>query len=228
MTAVVDSATASSDKSRATRQAIEHMVALVRENDETNLQIAGASETQMARLETLNGTLQTLFETLRDNREKVGVTRSISENLYQMVETVNQKMDYFRYDCTTHPHAQQNERRRFPRVPSCLLLEMKHEKGNFKLVGVDFGMGGMQLKSPSPLAMQAGDTVDLLVMRPEGTLEQYEHQNPSEFKGQISWTREDQDGCHYGIEFVHLTTKCESILRDCFAFFHTDPQFAPA
>ncbi|HZX31296.1 MAG TPA: methyl-accepting chemotaxis protein [Rhodocyclaceae bacterium] len=228
MAAVVESATASSDKSRATRQAIEHMVGLVRENDETNLQIAAASQTQMERLATLNDTLQTLFATLQNNREKVGVTRSISENLYRMVEEVTLQMAYFRYDCTARPQPRQNERRRSPRVPSCLLIEMRHKNGDFKLVGVDFSMGGMQLKAPSPLAMAKGDTVDLLVMKPEGTLEQFQRQTPSQFKGRISWISEGQDGCRYGIEFVNLTAKSESVLRDCFAFFHTIPQFAPA
>jgi c-di-GMP-binding flagellar brake protein YcgR len=105
---------------------------------------------------------------------------------------------------------------------------MKHKNGDFKLVGVDFSMGGMQLKAPAPLGMQKGDAVDLLVMKPEGTLEAFEHQIPSEFKGRISWIKEGQDGCRYGVEFVNLTAKSESALRDCFAFFHTDPQFAPA
>lgn len=228
MNMVVDSATASSEKSRTTRQAIQQMVDLVRENDETNLQIADASRTQMEKLGILNGTLQSLFTTLQANREKVGITLNISENLYRMVESASRKMDYFHYDGTNHPHPRQDERRRFPRVSASLLLELKHSIGSFKLIGLDFSMGGMRLKSPEPLALKKGDVVDLMLMKPEGTLEQYEHQCPSDFKACVSWIKEGKDGCYYGIEFADLTTKCRSFLEECFAFFHTDPQFMPA
>jgi methyl-accepting chemotaxis protein len=79
-----------------------------------------------------------------------------------------------------------------------------------------------------PLALKQGDTVELALMKPEGTLEQYEHQCPSKFRARIAWAKEVEDGCLYGIEFSDLTAKCRSTLEECFAFFHTDPQFVPA
>lgn len=227
MTTVVDSATASSEKSRTTRQAIQQMVDLVQENDGTNTRIAEASQTQMEKLAVLNNTLQTLFQTVQDSREKVGVTRNISENLYHMVESVSEKMTYFHYDSSNHPHPQRDERRRCPRVPSSLLLELTHGHEISKLIGLDFSMGGMQLKAASPLALKPGEAVELSVMKPEGTLEQYEQQRPTKFKGRITWAKESQGGAYYGVEFVNLTTQCESFLKECFSYFHTDPQFCP-
>lgn len=228
MTTVVHSATGSSEKSRATREAIQQMVDLVRENDETNMQIAAASQTQLEKLSALNDTLQSLFATLRDSQEKVGVTLNISEHLYHLVESATQKMEYFHYDCTAKSQPRQNERRRCPRVASSLLLELKHDGGNFKVIGLDFSMGGMRLQSATPLGLQQGNSIELLLMKPEGTLDRYEHQCPSKFKARLSWAREGQDGNFYGVEFVSLTSACENILKDCFAFFHAAPQFAPA
>jgi methyl-accepting chemotaxis protein len=225
MTRVVDSVSTSNVKSEAVGEAIEGMVDEIGENDRTNLQIAEASQTQMQRLEVLGETLKTLFETLAESNSKVGITGTISEDLYKTVEVVNKQMEYFQYDRTSIQHPAAHEKRSYPRLHNSLLVGVEHAGHHADLVARDFSLGGLCLRAAEALPIEVGALVKIDIRQPCETLEAYARQKPCKANGKIAWRREEDGALLYGVEFDAMSEETRQHISECFAFYKASPVF---
>lgn len=228
MDEVVQSAHTVNRKSEATQRTIERMVELVRENDQANSEIVGASGEQLGKLAVLDQTLKGLFGTLEASSEKVGITLEVSHNLYRTVESLGEKVKFFDYDRNTTFTARQHEKRHYPRIAAELLGELRAQSGCHKVMLEDLSLGGSKLKSLSPLVIGDGESVELRLLKPEPTLDQYTHQQPVNIPGTVSWVHEANGEYHCGVAFANQSAAANSALRECFAYFHAQPTFQQA
>ena len=89
------------EKTRETAAVIERMVGSVRESASVTLRISEVSQSQMERLQQLQGSLESLFETLKESGSKVGITATISTDLNQVTQKIVKLMENFTFDTRT-------------------------------------------------------------------------------------------------------------------------------
>jgi len=89
------------EKTRETAAIIERMVSSVRESASVTLRISEVGQSQMERLQQLQGSLESLFETLKESGSKVRVTATISTDLNQITQEIVRLMQNFTFDTRT-------------------------------------------------------------------------------------------------------------------------------
>ena len=225
MAVVVSSSRDASEKTVATGTTIEQMVEKVRENGRANGEITQAALAQNERLKVLNGTLETLFATLRENRTQTGVTNQISDALYSTVETVTGQLNFFHYERSQQLIARDNEKREFPRCDNHLLVTVDCNGTKAKAIADDFSISGMRIRSPFALVVPDCQTVSLQILRPQENFNAYEQQKVVILRAKIAWQKQVDDEFIYGVEFSERSPAQEKEIAACFEFFRTNAYY---
>lgn len=227
MERVVERVNATEEKSHATALVIERMVASVREVTKSNRKISEVSESQMTRLTALQQSLESLFVTISDSGTKVGITATISSDLNKLTHEFNKLLSRFTFDTTSTIPARANEARRYPRAHNSLLVLMSSDRSKTPVKGIssDFSLSGMQLRLPGSHRFGPAGRVDLDVMTPFKSLEEYDRQTPLQLSAKVVWERMEGDNTLLGLDFVNLSSPQTKRLKTCFEFFHKNPSF---
>jgi methyl-accepting chemotaxis protein len=210
-----------------TAEIIETMVNAVRESSGANQRISDESQSQMERLRALQISQESLFHTIRESGSKVGVTATISADLNQLTKEFNRLLDSFTFDQSTTITKSEGETRRAPRAQNGLLVFVRHEGLQLPLKGItnDFSIHGLQLRLPGHEQIEPGQLVDLEIMTPEKTLEEYESQEPLKVTARIIWGRIEGTNTIHGVEFTPLSPAQVQRIERCFAHFKKNPRY---
>jgi len=200
---------------------IENMVAAVRDTSSANQRISDASQSQMAMLGILQLSQDSLFDTIRENGSKVGVTATISEDLNQVTKEFNRLLDSFVFDQSQSIDKVGNEHRAAPRAHNGLLVIARPEGSDRQFQGItsDFSLTGLGLRVPGQHVLKAGELLDLVIMIPMANLEEYESQTPLRLPGRVVWCRNQEDTTRVGIEFHTLGVEDKQKVELCFSHF---------
>ncbi|MBJ6727393.1 methyl-accepting chemotaxis protein [Geomesophilobacter sediminis] len=214
-------------KTLSTAEIIESMVASVRENAAASNRISEVSATQMERLQSLKGSQESLFYTIEDNGSKVGVTATISADLNEVTKEFNRLLETFTFNTQAIIAPSQNEKRRHPRAQNGLLVEV-HQEGilpHLKGVTKDFSLSGLQLRLSGERAIDTGRMVELLIMPPSLSVEEFGRQAPLTVMARVVWSRSETTGSTCGCEFANVTPAQLRGIESCFAHFKKNSRF---
>jgi len=214
-------------KTLQTAQIIETMVESVRETSSVSQRISEASRSQMDRLSELQQSQESLFHTIKDNGAKIGVTATISEDLNAVTKQFNRLLDNFTFKTETEIGRADKENRRFPRANNGLLVLVRQPGSQQETKGItsDFSMTGLQLRISDRNELERGSEVDLDIMTPSSSLDDYEHQMPLKVKARVVWCRSQGTGTACGLEFKSLEPAQLQRLESCFRHFKKNARF---
>ena len=216
------------ETSRDTGKVIEQMVMMVRESAQASDSISEESGTQMARLELLRGSVDSLFETISNSASKVGVTATISADLNRMAKDINALMDGFTFDAQQRIEPRDNEKRRHPRAEIGLLTFIWCDGRKIEAKGVtsDFSLTGMQLRMPAGTDFGTSSSLRVDIMTPHDSADEYQRQQPLNLGVRTVWRREEGDYTLYALEFQNMTDAQRKRIENCFAYFKRNARYA--
>jgi methyl-accepting chemotaxis protein len=192
---------------------------------EGNSRIADATRQQAERLDDLRSKLEGLFATLKESESKVGVTHTISDELYSTVDEVTQQMKFFHFDRALHIHAAQNEKRVQPRLDRSLLVQIPQDDAVVEALAIDFSVGGLGITCRTRIKADANQGIDILVRMPKQSLEDYREQAPIRLRASICWHRPGEgDVQQYGLKFADKEASAAA-MEKVFEFFSAPPRF---
>lgn len=209
------------EKAETTSVVIHRIVGQVEENARTAQQISNATEAQLDNVGQLQTRVEALFEALGQNESKVHITRTISDDLYQVTEKMREMLEHFSFDERRVAKPLPNEHRKYPRTAHYLLAHV--ESGNCTLDGVtaDFSMSGACLRLPLPLPNRVNDHIELRIRIPYGNIEEYEAQTPLDLDCKIVWYKKIDGEHHYGVKFAEFPApETTRGLQACFDYFN--------
>jgi len=211
-----------------TAAVIENMAGSARESMAATIRISEASESQMERLQQLQATLDSLFETVRDSGSKVGITSTISSDLNLVSQKILELMANFSFDAETVIEPAQHELRRVPRASNGLLVMVSEEGGKTLAEGItaDFSVTGLRLRLPANSTVPAKDSWMLHIMTPYGSFEEYERQRPLQVRASVVWKRQEGANIAYGLQFQHPSTEEKARLEESIRYFGKNSRFS--
>jgi len=218
------------EKTRETAAVIERMVGSVRESASVTLRISEVSESQMKRLQQLQGSLESLFETLKESASKVGITATISTDLNQATQKIVKLMENFTFDTRTLITRSDGELRSYPRAKNGLLAFVSCDGQAVEAEGItsDFSLSGLQLRLPAGSTIPSGSSLTLEIMTPDEALEDYQRQQPLKVQAEVVWHRAQATNTLYGLEFRNLTPAQQQRLEACFEYFGQNSRYPTA
>lgn len=225
---VVERVHGGSEKTHETADVIERMVYSVRESATANMRISEVSQSQMQRLEQLQVSLDSLFETIKESGSKVGVTAAISTDLNQVTKEIIQLMSNFTFDTTNFVQSTDHENRKDPRAQNGLLtivIECDGSKINVEGITSDFSMSGLQLRLPATAELKKNSQLTLEIMTPHDSLNAYQKQQPLRLDSKIVWIKGQGLNALYGLEFLHLNNQQTKRLEECFGYFSKNARY---
>jgi methyl-accepting chemotaxis protein len=217
----------SEENSRQTAAVIERMAAAVRETASVNLRVSEVSESQMGRLQQLQQRLDSLFATIKDSGAKVGVTNTISTDLNVVAQEINRLMGNFVFDNRHIPVPIDHEHRAYPRAKKALLTMVRQNGNPQETEGItsDFSLSGAQLRMPAVSRINPRQPIQLAIMTPFGTVEEFHRQQPLRLDASIVWNRPQGDQVLFGLEFKNPTPAQLARIEECFRYFKTDARY---
>jgi methyl-accepting chemotaxis protein len=227
MTQVVNRVHQSEEKNRETAEIIERMVLAVRESSSANMKISEVSHSQTEQLTVLQNSLDSLFNTIRDNGSKVGITATISEDLNKVTHEFNKLMSRFTFDTTSAIAPKDHEKRRAPRTSNGRLVTLKSAGLSSPAKGItnDFSLTGMQLRLPGENELSKGSFVELEVMSPCESLSKYEKQTPITIPAKVVWCRRQGSNTYFGLDYTGISKEQEQRLESCFSYFNKNAKY---
>ena len=230
MKQVVTRVNHSEEKNRETAGIIERLVLSVRESSAANKKISDVSQSQTQQLTALQNSLDSLFNTIRDNGSKVGITATISEDLNKVTHEFNVLISRFTFDATSVITTRDHEKRRAPRTQNGLLVTLLSKELTQPVKGItnDFSLTGMQLRLPGNNDLSKGSVVRLQIMPPCDSLAKYASQSPIEVDAKVVWCRRQDKNTYCGLDYSEISGERERVLADCFAYFNKSPRYVTA
>jgi methyl-accepting chemotaxis protein len=215
------------EKTRETAAVIERMVGSVRESASVTLRISEVSESQMKRLQQLQGSLESLFTTLKESSSRVGITATISTDLNQVTQKIVKLMENFTFDTRTVITASDGELRRYPRAKNELLTFVRCDGQAVEAEGItsDFSLSGLQLRLPAGSTIPSGSMLTLEIMTPHDSLEEYQRQQPLKVQAEAVWHRAHAANTLYGLEFRNVTPAQQQRIEACFQYFGKNSRY---
>lgn len=187
-----------------------------------NSNISDSSQAQMQQLESLNSTLESLFETLAAHGRRVANSANIADTLNLFTEQLNQKIAGYQTMFVPSSFERDNDMRDAPRKRSSVLLTVV--QGSITLEGVsdDISPGGIRLRLSERINKQI--PVEIKAFMPRADVNEYVNQNPVSLRGQVVWHEQKGDWHHYGVKFENLSAASNAAIVACLQFF--EPRYA--
>ena len=227
MERIVERVHGGEQKTLETAQLIETMVSSVREFSSASLRISEASRSQMDRLSELQLSQDSLFHTIKDNGSKIGVTATISEDLNEVTKRFNRLLNNFTFKTETEIAQAADEKRRFPRAQNGLLVRLRRPGAQQESKGItsDFSMTGLQLRMSDQGELERDSEVELEIMTPGSSLQDFECQTPLKITARVVWCRSQSSSTTCGLEFKRLAPEQQRRLESCFEHFKKNARF---
>ena len=224
MSAVVEHVHHSQKQASETSKVIADMASDVGRTALANDEISSAAGQQFERLAELEATLENLFRTLDASADKVRTTANIGKAMQEVTESVKQLMAGFTFERRLETETVRHEKRRFPRVPHVLRVDVAQQGMRFEGLCQDFSLSGLQLLLPKRLADEGA--MDLEIYLPYEDMAQYRTQTPLRLSARSAWSRGRDGQFVYGIEFAEPGAAELSGIRQCIEYFNRAAEFS--
>jgi methyl-accepting chemotaxis protein len=190
------------EQTNETALVIEQLIDSFKGFSNINLQIADASQSQIARLDVVDHSLESLFTAIRNGAKRVGITATISSDLTSVTREITKEIGQFRFDQTRDTMVD-NGKRKFPRFQSGLFVLVECTDLDVQAFGLSYDvcLGGMRLRIPKDVALPVGAILRLDVKLPASSLGDYQKQKPLNLTAKVLWIEPHGFNTHYGIEF---------------------------
>ncbi len=227
MERIVERVNGGEQKTLETAQIIQSMASSVRETSAASRRISDASNSQMERLTQLQQSQESLFHTIKDNGAKIGITATISGDLNAVTKQFNRLLDNFTFATETEIERSEREQRHYPRAHNGLLAVLRETGSQQEVQGItsDFSMSGLQLRIPKEAEIKEGQLVEVQLMTPGTSLEDFENQVPLKVAARVVWRRVNAAGAACGLEFKSLDQAQQQRLQTCFRHFKKNSHF---
>ncbi|KJV25144.1 hypothetical protein VI06_19805 [Aquitalea magnusonii] len=204
---------------------IGSLVADIEGNVDVAKLIGQASQEQMLRIDSMRAQLEVLLNTMSENAYKVHTTSVISQVLYQASTSLRNIMEQFQFDQSVMVQPAENENRKLPRLQQHILVQVQHGGQWRDAITEDFSLSGLRLRLPVALGLPQGSRMQLLILMPYDSIEEYRSQAPLEMEARVMWVQTKDSGEAYGLEFLTRGAKQQAALKSCFAFFKQSATF---
>lgn len=227
MTQVVGQVEDNREKTANTLHIIEAMGDDISATAELNRQIRTASSEQLAGLDSLQATLEGLFDTLKDNALKIGNTANIGDALFELTNRLQGQLTGMRYrqvEISEETHQPGTERRQDSRVSGHLLVSLQSEGRQFEGLSKDISQSGMQMLMKGQL--EKGVKVTLSIRLPSDSRNLGQSKSSSFGQGEsasltaeVVWRREQGERFLYGLRFSNVSPAQKQRIERCLRFF---------
>lgn len=171
MTRVVETVKESQAEAQKNAGIMQHMATEARASSQISAQIAEVSVDQISRVELLEDKLQGLFSAMQSNFKTLDLIGSISESLDHTVASLQNKIEFFKFEPERVVFDHPNEKRKHLRMKNSLFVSIMVQGEKISARTKDFSMGGLSFMSKQKLAINMGDTIVISVVPPFGAKE---------------------------------------------------------
>lgn len=172
MTRVVETVKESQAEAQKNAGTMQNMATEARASSQLSAHIAEVSVDQIARVELLEDKLQGLFSAMQSNSNTLDLIGSISESLDHTVASLQNKIEFFKFEperiVLDHP----NEKRKHIRMKNSLFVNIMLTGKKISARTRDFSIGGLSFIYKQKLAIKLGDKILISVVPPNGAKEQ--------------------------------------------------------
>lgn len=213
-------------KAEATSSVIQEIVNQSNVSTKAAHQIAAVIQQQCDQFDQLQLRMDALLQTLSQNEAKVCVTKTISQDLYDVTEKMKVMLSHFRFETAVAAMPRQHEKRQTPRAKNFLRVQLNLDGVSHEGVTGDFSMSGARLRFGVNLRIEPETPVQVKIFIPDDNLQSYHQQTPLEIGCKVLWYRQEQGSHNYGVEFIATSsTQVKSQLQQCFDFFNQASSF---
>ncbi|WP_323071502.1 methyl-accepting chemotaxis protein [Aeromonas jandaei] len=213
------------DKAHEASQSINGLMGEIERSVEAAGQIRTTSSEQMDKLTSLNAHLHDLLHALSENTEKVQTTGIISRTLYKESSELRDIMEQFRFEITNNPDRAEREMRGAPRMYQHMMVKIGAGGVFHESITEDFSVTGLRLRTVQSLELPKKSQVELKIYTPKQSIDLYRSQTPLAVTAKVMWSKQEEDGEAYGLEFINVTPAIRSNLEACFRHYALEPTF---
>lgn len=213
------------DKAHEASQSIKGLLDEIERSVGAAGQIRTTSSEQMHKLASLNAHLHDLLHALSENTEKVQTTGIISRTLYKESSKLRYIMEQFRFEITSNPDRAEREMRGAPRMYQHMMVEIGAGGVFHESITEDFSVTGLRLRTVQSLELPKKSQVELKIYTPKQSIDLYRSQTPLAVTAKVMWSKQEEDGEAYGLEFINVTPAIRSNLEACFRHYALEPTF---
>ncbi|MDR2884208.1 MAG: methyl-accepting chemotaxis protein, partial [Deferribacteraceae bacterium] len=199
------------------------MAEAAQESADSNREIYNGSMTQLKDMDTLQNGLDSLFNTISETSDKIGITNSVSTDLTRLSAEFNSLMNSFKFtDEVMKEKAGIDNARKHPRVQNSLMMTVKKAGTVDVLNGIssDFSLSGLQMRINGNSNLTNKDTVELSIMLPYNTQHEYNNQTPLRVQATIVWKKEFGVEKLYGVKFINVASDFATKFDRAFKYFN--------
>ncbi|MGL6370226.1 methyl-accepting chemotaxis protein [Aeromonas hydrophila] len=213
------------DKAHEASQSINGLMGEIERSVGAAGQIRITSNEQMHKLASLNAHLHDLLHALSENTEKVQTTGIISRTLYEESSELRDIMEQFRFEITNNTDRVEREMRGAPRMYQHMMVKIEAGGVFHESITEDFSVTGLRLRTVQSLKLPKKSQVELKIYTPKQSIELYRSQTPQAVTAKVMWSKQEEEGEAYGLEFINMTPAIRSNLEACFKHYALEPTF---
>ncbi|KHN59097.1 chemotaxis protein [Aeromonas hydrophila] len=214
------------DKAHEASQSINGLMSEIERSVEAAGQIRTTSDEQMHKLASLNTHLHDLLHVLSENTEKVQTTGIISRTLYEESSQLRDIMEQFRFEVTSNADRSEYEMRGAPRMYQHMMVKVQAGGSFHESITEDFSVTGLRLRTVQSLGLSKNSQVGLKIYTPKPSIDLYRSQTPLTVVAKLMWSKQEEEGEIYGLEFINVTTEIHNNLEACFKHYALEPSFS--
>lgn len=223
MGAVVEGVNGSQETARDTSRVIEQIAQEITVSTQANNRISTVSREQMGNFNLLQGSLDRLFDTFKENSAKVETTATIGDDLYRVSESLKSLLSQFKFEHKDLVESTPHEKRASPRIERHLRVNIVQNNKSYESICRDFSMTGMQLRTND--RFDGMEKLRLSVFLPYDNLAEYGRQQPLQLEGKIVWQKPADSGYACGVKFEEMNSTQRQKLQTCFSYFNKRSEF---
>ncbi|MFB2863054.1 methyl-accepting chemotaxis protein [Aeromonas sp. MdU4] len=213
------------DKAHEASQSINGLMGEIERSVGAAGQIRSTSDAQMHKLASLNAHLHDLLHTLSENTEKVQTTGIISRTLYEESGQLRDIMEQFRFETSNSADRAEHEMRGAPRMYQHMMVKVQAGGSFHESITEDFSITGLRLRTVQSLDLPKKSQVEIKIYTPKPSIDLYRNQTPLAVIAKVMWSKQEEEGEVYGLEFINVTSAIRSNLEACFKHYALEATF---
>ncbi len=219
MTEVSDVVKRTQSRAQTNGQSIQKMAVEARESSQFSLQIASISGEQITKISSLETKLNNLFNAMKTNFSTLDLIASISEALHRTVNSLQEKIRFFKFDPIKSQPDHPNEKRQHQRLRNSLFVTLYHGDQKTLARSRDFSMGGLSFVTRNKLMLNVGDSLRLDIKPPSDAIDGYVAHPAISLSAKI--IRQDYENSEhiYGVSFENVNPEAKNALEKAMAFY---------
>ena len=216
---VVDQVKNNAETAQSTAVEIDQAANEIMISAQNAQQIDQISSQQLSRFTQLEQAMEGLLDALQQNTSKVSNTANIAQSLLKLTQNLHDLISHFtiQHEGVQHQHqVPDDDRRTHPRSESHFLIRVKLGDNWEDAYCENISLTGMKVLLSHEL--EEGDDVDISLLIPKHSLQEYRNQKPIHLTANVRRTQNDGEGYHYGMAFHDVPESARIQLQEAISF----------